>query len=309
MTKKVLITGGAGFIGINLITLLTRHEYEISVLDNFSVGTKEALSEFDVKIFEGDVRDKNVVADAVSHCNMIVHLAAQTNVMKSIEDPVYDASVNVVGTLTLLDELRKNGGEGARFVMASSNAPIGDQPPPAREDKAPRPLSPYGASKMAGEGYCCAFNGSYGIQTAALRFSNCYGPLSGHKTSVVAKFMGEILSGQDITIYGDGSQTRDFIYVQDLCNAVRLALESKDIGGRVIHVATGTEVSVGELAEKIIAISGTTSKVILGEFRRGEIIRNYSDITVARTVLGYEPQFTLDEGLKATWDWFVASRK
>lgn len=303
--KKVLITGGAGFIGVNLVKLLSKHDYEISVLDDFSVGTMERLSEWDVKIFEGDIRDSKIVAEAISHCNKVVHLAAQTNVMKSIEDPMYDASINVMGTLTILNELRKNGGEGARFVMASSNAPIGDQPPPAREDKAPRPLAPYGASKMSGEGYCSAFNGSYGIQTAALRFSNCYGPLSGHKTSVVAKFIGEIMNGEDITIYGDGSQTRDFIYVEDLCNAVRLALESKDIGGRVIHVATGLEVSVGELAEKLVAISGTSSKVILGEFRRGEIIRNYSDITVARTVLGYEPKVSLDEGLKATWDWFA----
>jgi len=302
--KSVLITGGAGFIGRNLIRLLSSHGYDISVLDDFSTGSREALEPFDVKVIEGDVRSEADAAKAVRDCGMVVHLAAHTNVINSIEDPVHDARLNVMGTLNMLDALRKKGGN-TRFVLASSGAPIGDQPPPAREDIAPRPLSPHGASKLAGEGYCSAFHGSYGIKTAALRFSNCYGPGSMHKTSVVAKFIRELIDGKDLTIYGDGSQTRDFIFVDDICNAVRLAIESPDPGGRVFQIATGEEVSVGTLAQKIIAISGRDAKVNYEGFRKGEIIRNYSDISLAREVLGYEPEYKLDHGLKITWDWFA----
>ena len=183
----------------------------------------------------------------------VVHLAAQTGVPGSLQDPFHDCRTNVLGTLNLLEAARlrqAEAGHPIRFVFASSNAPLGKQPPPATEDKAPLPISPYGASKLAGEGYCLAYNGSWGLGTVVLRFANLYGPYSAHKNSVVAKFIKDIAAGGQITIHGDGQQTRDFIYVGDLCRAIQLALES-EIGGEVFQIATGVETSIAELADAV----------------------------------------------------------
>jgi len=190
---KILITGGCGFIGVNLTRyLLKKGDYEINVLDNFSVGKKKHLEEaigdlpnkHYAKIVKGDIRDKTICEKACKGINAIVHLAAQAGVIPSIEDPFYDCEINVSGTLNLFYSAVKNKVE--KFIFASSNAPLGEQDPPVSETKIPRPLSPYGASKLAGEAYCSAFYGSFGLKTIIFRFSNVYGPYCLHKNSVVA---------------------------------------------------------------------------------------------------------------------------
>ena len=302
--KHVLVTGGAGFVGANLVRTLLKRGYTVRVLDNFSSGNRASLAGLDIDIVEGDILDRAAVDAAVAGTDGIVHLAAQTGVPGSIQDPMRDCQLNVVGTLNMLEAARLAGTK--RFVFASSNAPLGKQPPPATEDKAPLPISPYGASKLAGEGYCLAYHGSWGLGTVALRFANLYGPFSAHKNSVVAKFIKDIQSTGTITIDGDGLQTRDFIYVGDLCEAVVLALES-DIGGEVFQIATGIETSIRALADQIEACMDVDLAVQYGTTRQGDIRKNYSRVDKAREQLGWEPQVALDEGLALTLAWFASS--
>ena len=246
----ILVTGGAGFIGSGLVPMLLNAGYRVRVLDNLSSGSADALAAYDVELVTGDIRDAQTVDRAVRGVDGIVHLAAHTNVIDSIQDPVMDYAVNVGGTLNLLMAAREH--KVARFVFASSNAPIGENTPPIDEEKPARPLSPYGASKLAGEGYCSAFHGSYGLGTVILRFANVYGPRSTHKGSVVAKFIKDAMSTGTLTIYGDGEQTRDFIHVDDLARAIIAGLES-DCGGETFQIATGSETRIIDLAHSIQA--------------------------------------------------------
>ena len=298
---RVLVTGGAGFIGANLVRQLLDRGYQVRILDNLSTGQPSYLAGLDVELQHGDILDCAAVTRAMAEVGAVIHLAAQTGVPGSLADPHRDCEVNVLGTLNLLEACRHAG--VSRFVFASSNAPLGRQAPPATEDKAPLPISPYGASKLAGEGYCLAYHGSWGLGTVVLRFANIYGPYSAHKESVVARFFKDMLSAGQITIDGDGLQTRDFIYVGDLCRAIVLALES-DVGGEVFQIATGTETSIRELAEMVQAVAGRSVVVRHGPGRRGDIRKNFSAIGKVRATLGWEPEIMLDQGLKLTYDWF-----
>ena len=312
---KILVTGGCGFIGTNLIDLLlSSGGYEISVLDNLSAGSirylKDVLGSHKlglpyVDFVKGDIRSMSAVKQACKGVHAVVHLAAHAGVVPSVENPFYDAEVNVSGTLNLLEASRKAGVE--RFVFDSSNAPLGVQSPPMNEDKAPRPLSPYGASKLAGEGYCSAFWGSYGLKTVVLRFSNAYGPWSMHKASVVARFIKDGMSRGTFTIYGDGSQTRDFIYSEDISRAIVGVLESRspDICGETFHLGTGQETRVRDLAEIIKGLFGGNVETVFEPERAGEIKRNYSDIGKAGKVLGFSPSVSLEDGVKKVFDWFI----
>lgn len=302
----ILVTGGAGFIGANLVRLLLNKGYRVRILDNFSVGCREYLNGLDLDIVEGDILNKEIVQQAVIDIEGVVHLAAQTGVPGSIADPYRDCQLNVIGTLNLLEACRQ--ANVSRFVFASSNAPIGRQPPPATEDKAPLPISPYGASKLAGEGYCLAYHGSWGIGTIVLRFANVYGPYSAHKNSVVAKFFNDIKLEDQVTIYGDGQQTRDFIYVRDLCRAIQLALKS-EVCGELFQIATGVETSILELAKLVQEVAGEETAVAHGPSRQGDIRRNYSAITKAQTLLGWSPQVALHEGLYETFEWFQENNR
>ncbi len=298
---KILVTGGAGFIGANLVRLLLDEGHRVRVLDNFSTGRREYLNGLDLEIIEGDILDPEMVTQAVAGVDGVVHLAAQTGVPGSLQNPRRDCEVNVIGTLNMLEACRHAGVR--RFVFASSNAPLGRQPPPATENKAPLPISPYGASKLAGEGYCLAYHGSWGLGTVILRFANIYGPYSAHKNSVVAKFFKDILAKGQITIDGDGRQTRDFIYVGDLCRAIQLALES-DVSGEVFQIATGMETSILELAMLVQKVVGWDVGVQHGPPRRGDIRKNYSAIGKVRERLGWRPLIDLAAGLKETWSSF-----
>ncbi len=312
---RILVTGGAGFIGANLVRLLLSHGYQVTVLDNLSTGRREYLEDLPIEFVQGDILDPGLIGQVVPGHYGVIHLAAQPGVPGSLADPQRDCRVNVTGTLNLLEVCRAVGSRGQRrddglsaanpgprFVFASSNAALGRQFPPATEDKAPLPISPYGASKLAGEAYCSAYYGAWRLDTVVLRFGNVYGPFSAHKNSVVAKFCKHILTHREITIDGDGRQTRDFIYVDDLCQAVLLALE-KDVSGEIFQIATGVETSILVLAASLQEVVGVAS-VVYGQPRQGDIRRNYSSISKARQLLGWEPKSDLISGLRETYAWF-----
>lgn len=306
---RILITGGCGFIGINLVDYLMKTtDHEIRVVDNLSLGRKEYLSGFDVDIIEGDIRDEGLVRSLVGDADSIVHLAADTRVIDSIANPDLNFDVNVVGTYNLLRAARE--ARVKHFVFASTGgAIVGDVIPPVNESMAPHPQSPYGASKLCMEGYCSAFAGSYGMKTVSLRFSNVYGPHSYHKGSVVASFFKRILEGEPLMVYGDGTQTRDFVFSEDLCSAIVAGL-SLETGGEAIQLGSGRETSLNELISAIRDVIGPSHQVdvIYERFRKGEVRFNYADISRARRILRYDPQTGLHEGLKKTWNWFMESK-
>jgi UDP-glucose 4-epimerase len=324
---KWLITGGCGFIGSSLIRRLRdTPSHCIRVIDNLSVGTEQDLArvtEFDriengagspltpggpTQLLVGDIRDSQALAAAVDGVEVIVHLAANTGVIPSIDNPLLDCETNVIGTVRTLEAARAASVE--RFVLASSGAPLGAQEPPIHEEKVPRPVSPYGASKLSGEAYCSAYHGSFGLKTVAFRFGNVYGPGSTHKGSVVAKFIKQAMAGETVTIFGDGSQTRDFIYIEDLVDALVLATKVER-GGEIFQIATGGETTVNEVAEllkKALVDAGLRMDIRYDAPRAGEVIRNYSDISKAKSILGWEPRRSLEQGLAETVKWFIEQR-
>jgi UDP-glucose 4-epimerase len=317
---RYLITGGCGFIGSSLIARLLREnpKTNIRVLDNLSVVTREDLfeltssieKEFNVKtseieLVEGDIRDYDICHKCCDGIDVIVHLAANTGVGPSVEKPRYDMEANVIGIFNMLEAARQN--HVNKFIFASSGASIGEVEPPIHEEKVPRPVSPYGASKLAGEAYCSAYYRTFGVKTVSLRFANVYGPLSKHKNSVVAKFLKQSFSGETLEIYGDGKQTRDFIYIDDLIQAIILSVKS-DLGSEVFQIATYKETTVNEIADKIKNIiereTGKKVTIVHGETKIGDVKRNYSDISKAKRILGFSPEYNLDKGLKNTFEYF-----
>ena len=297
----VLVTGGAGFIGVNLAPVLRRRGLETVCFDDFSTGHRsDAETAGYDSVVEGDILDAAALAEAAAGCRFVVHLAAQAGVPSSVADPVRDCALNVTGTLNALLAARDAGAAG--FVLASSQAPLGDITPPSHEGMLPHPKSPYGASKLAGEAYCSAFAGSYGLATVALRFSNVYGPYSYHKGSAVAAFCKQAQAGGPLVVHGDGSQTRDFVYVADLCDGIAAALTS-GLSGEVVHLGSGVESTVSEVASAVgdrfggVAVEHRPS-------RAGDVQRSAPEISYARRRLGYDPATTLEDGLDATVAWF-----
>lgn len=310
--RSYLVTGGCGFIGVNLVSRLVARGGRVRVFDNLSLGKREHVEPYGAEVLVGDVRDPAAVARAVEGMDAVIHLAAHTRVIDSISDPQLNFDVNAAGTLNVLQASRDAGVKS--FIFASTGGAIlGEQEPPVHEEMVPRPISPYGASKLAGEGYCSAFYGSFGLETIALRFSNVYGPHSYHKGSVVAHFIKQVLQGEPLVIYGDGEQTRDFLYVEDLADAISscAAGEPNAAAGQVFQMGSGQETTVNEIASvirKLGAKDGLNSAISYQPARKGEISRNYGDIGKARRALGYSPRTGLDEGIRATWDWFRANR-
>jgi len=317
-----LITGGCGFLGTALIQRLQEQGgHNIRVLDNLCTGTRNDLSRvacykeltgalaspFGVELVVGDILDEQLALEVTKGCDVIIHFAANTGVGPSVENPRSDCMANVLGTFNYLEAARINS--VPRFVFASSGAPAGEVEPPIHEELPPHPVSPYGASKLAGEGYCSAYYQTFGVDTVMLRFGNVYGPGSLHKSSVVAKFIRLALQGETMEIYGDGSQTRDFVYIDDLINAVMLAVQTPNIGGEAFQIATNKETTVGEMTEQLVAIlkeQGVSGfDLINREKRLGDVARNYSDTTKARTRLGWQPTMPLSDGLLTTVQYFL----
>jgi UDP-glucose 4-epimerase len=222
-----------------------------------------------------------------------------------MNDPLTNFDQNGRGTLTALEAARRAG--VPRLVFSSSNAPLGENAYPASEDKPVAPLSPYGASKATGEAYCSAFHGAYGMDAVVVRFSNAYGPRSAHKGNVIPLFIRRLRAGEELVLYGDGSQTRDFVFCEDLARGLVAAATTPGVGGQIFQLASGVETSLARLIELIGETAGETPRVRRAPPRQGEIQRNYSLIDKAKTVLGYSPRVELRDGLQRTWDWFAAA--
>ena len=301
----VLVTGGAGFVGANLVRRLAAAGRGVRVLDSLVNGRTEYLAGTGAELVVADITDGAAVAEAMAGVREVVHLAAAGSVVESVADPWENFENNVRGTLSVLDAARRTG--VTRVVFSSTGgALIGDAPPPVSEQSVPRPLSPYGASKAAAEAYCHAFARSYGLRTVALRFANVYGPYSGHKKGAVTVFFRALHAGEPIVVYGTGTASRDFMYVDDICSALVLALGADVPGGSVMHVATGVETTVNELAAVCAEVAGRPDHPVERRpARPGEVDRNFARYDVAAELLGFAPTVGLREGLARTWRWYA----
>ena len=302
-----LITGGCGFIGANLVRRLREDGRSVRILDDLSQGRKEDIEGLGADLVVGDLRDQDAVTGAVAGADADVHLAAHTRVVESVEQPRENFDVNALGTLNVLLAAREERVE--RVVFASTGgAIIGDAEPPVHEEMVPRPLAPYGASKLACEAYCSAFAGAYGMDTIALRFANVYGPYSYNKGSVVATYLRNLLLGRELLLFGDGTQTRDFVHVRDICAAITSALAADFHGFEAFHLGSGVETSMLELIRLMAGATGRELSPIGQPARAGEVYRNCADISKARRMLAFEPEHALSDGLKETWSWFRQHR-
>jgi UDP-glucose 4-epimerase len=305
MTERILVTGGCGFVGGNLVPRLLEAGHEVRVLDDFRTGRREYLDGLDVDVVQGDICDEQLVVKVMQDVDSVVHLAAAGSVVDSVADPAANFQANAMGTFTVLNGARQAGVE--RLVFSSTGgALIGNATPPVNEQSLPKPISPYGASKLAAEAYCHAFAKSFDIRTIALRFANVYGPYSGHKKGAISVFFKALHTGQPIVIYGDGNASRDFMYVADICSGIERALAADVPGGTVMHLATGVETSVRELAEVCRRVAGRPCHPIEYRPKRaGEVERNFATFDLAHELLGFTPSVSLEAGLAETWEWYL----
>jgi UDP-glucose 4-epimerase len=299
---RAVVTGGAGFIGSHVVEALLARGDEVHVLDDFSHGKPSNIPD-GARVNEGDIRrDANAIFDDVEP-EFCFHLAAQADVRVSVERPDHDADVNVIGTIQVLDTARRHG---TKIVFSSTGGAIyGECDGPAGEGHARLPLAPYGTSKLAGEQYLSTYNRLYGTSHVSLRYGNVYGPRQDPhgEAGVVAIFMNLLREDGTPKIFGDGTQTRDYVYVGDVVAATLAAVEHN---GGVFNVGTGIETSVLDLYERIQRASGVAREPEFAPPRTGELQRSVLDPTLAKRELGWEPKNSLDDGLRATWDWFTA---
>lgn len=305
MPGLVAVTGGLGFIGTSLVPRLRdRLGMDVRILDNLSNPSGELTIGPGIEVLQGDIRDAGAVDRFVRGADAVIHLAGHTRVTDSIEDPAVNFEINVIGGFRLLEAMRRHG--VGRFVNASTGGAIlGEVAPPVHEDMPPRPSSPYGASKLAVEGYCSSYAQSYGMKTASLRFSNIYGPHSRGKKSVVAAFLKAIRDDGRITIYGDGSQTRDYLYVDDLVDGILAAITHGANG--VYQLGSGRGASIDRLVDILRRVVDRPFAVDKQAFRAGEVVHTYCDIGRAHRDFGFAPAVDLEEGVRRTWAWFTAS--
>lgn len=305
MSDSLLVTGGCGFIGANLVPKLLAEGARVRVLDNMSRGSVANLEGVEVEVMEGDIRDQDVVARALDGVGVVIHLAAYGSVVESVAEPIENFEVNVRGTLTLLQASTRAAVDKVIFA-STGGALIGEAEPPVNEDSLPKPISPYGASKLCAEAYCHAFARSHDLGTLCLRFANVYGPYSAHKRGAVTAFINALMSGEPMVVYGDGSASRDFLYVDDLCCGIVAALKGNWEPGAVLHLASGVETTIGELGRTLADIARRPDHPIRYEpSRKGEVSRNFASFERARQTLGFSPRVSLREGLERTWRWFA----
>jgi UDP-glucose 4-epimerase len=299
---RAVVTGGAGFIGSHIVDALLARGDEVLVLDDFSSGKRENVPA-GVRVHEGDIRRDTDRAFDDARPEVAFHLAAQKDVRASVERPDYDADINIVGTLQVLEAARRHG---TKIVFSSTGGAIyGECEGPAGEDHPRQPLSPYGVSKLAGEEYIAAWNRLYGGGHVSLRLGNVYGPRQDPhgEAGVVAIFMSLLRDGGTPKIFGDGTQTRDYVHVADVV-AATLAAVARD--GGVFNVGTGTETSVLDLYERIQRVAGVERAADFAPARAGELQRSVLDVSLAKRELGWEPKHPLDDGLAETWSWFAS---
>jgi len=311
--EKVLVTGGAGFIGSHIVNRLLAEGFRVTVLDNLSSGKmkniEQHLNKENLHFIKGDIRDEDAVKQAVRDVDAVIHEAALVSVTRSVENPFPTNEVNVTGTLNLLKACLDSGIK--RFIYASSSSVYGEtETLPKKETLPPRPVSPYAASKLAAESYCKAFYKVYGLESVSLRYFNVYGPRQtyGPYSGVITIFINRLLSDEPPTIYGDGTQTRDFTDVQDAVQASMLSLKCKNAVGEEFNIATGVQTTINQLVQMLLNLTGKTSlQPKHAEPRQGDIKHSYADISKAKRVLGYEPKITLKEGLNKLIEWYKKS--
>ena len=306
--RTCLVTGGAGFIGSHIAEALVRRGDRVRLLDNLSTGKAENLAAIRdrVELIEGDIVEPAVVAQAVQGVDCVFHQAALASVPRSVEHPLDTHAACVTGTLNVLDAARK--ARVRRVVYAASSSAYGDQPASSkRESDLPLPISPYGAAKLAGEVYCQAFAATYGLQTVCLRYFNVFGerqdPGSPY-SAVIPLFITALLAGKRPTVYGDGKQSRDFTYVADVVHGNLLAADAPLASGKVINVAYGRSIDLLQLLAELNMLLGTNVQPVHAPARAGDVRESLADITMARTLLDYEPQFGFDEGLRRSIDYY-----
>lgn len=310
---KFLVTGGSGFIGSNLVIELLKRGHDVRVLDNFSTGRRQNLNFYldRIELIEGDLRSAGIVQHAVRGVDYILHQAALPSVPRSISDPEASTEVNVAGTLNLLMAARDSGVK--RVVLASSSSIYGNVPDEFKvETMKPNPLSPYAVSKIAAEYYFQVFNRVYGLETVCLRYFNVFGPRqdpTSQYSAVIPKFIKAINNDQAPVIYGDGSQSRDFTFVENVVHANILAAETEGISGEVMNIACGTSINLLQLAEMINKILGKNIKPGFQPGRAGDVQHSRADISKAQKLLNYTVQVDFETGLRRTIEYYHENGK
>jgi nucleoside-diphosphate-sugar epimerase len=305
---RYLVTGGAGFIGSNIVDELVRRRHEVTVLDNLSAGNEINLdsvrSKIEVKM--GSITDLAAVQAASRGADYVIHLAARTSVPKSVIDPLETNSVNIDGTLNVL--LAARDAKVRRLVYAASSSAYGETPAlPKIETMQPEPISPYGVTKYVGELYARVFGRVYGLENVSLRYFNVFGPRqnpTSQYSGVLSRFMLALIEGTPLTIYGDGEQSRDFTYVDNVVDETLRACEASGASGKVFNGGTGARVTLNEVVKLLNKIVGRKIPVKYEAARSGDIRDSQADISLAKRVLGYSPLVMFEEGLKRTWEWY-----
>jgi UDP-glucose 4-epimerase len=306
---RVLVTGGGGFIGSNLVRALLERGDDVRILDNFSTGNRVNLADLagEIEVVEGELRSYERVHAATRGVEVVFHQGALPSVPRSVQDPLTTAAVNTEGALNVLLAARDEGIR--RVVSASSSSVYGNSNElPRVETQNPDPISPYGVSKLAAERYCVSFSRVYGLETVALRYFNVFGPNqdpTSQYAAVVPRFITAIADGRPVPIYGDGEQKRDFTFVSNVVEANLLAAEAEEVSGTIVNVATGRAASVHELADTIGSILGVPVERELHPARTGDIRDSYADVTRARELLGWEARIGLEDGLRIAAEAFL----
>jgi len=302
--KRYLVTGGAGFIGSHIAEELMERGHKVRIVDNFLTGKRENIASFldKIELIEGDIRDFSLCKRASDGVDFVLHQAALPSVPRSIENPLMTNEINVKGTLNLLLASRDAGVK--KFVFASSSSVYGDdQRLPKKEGEEGAPLSPYAISKLVGEMYCQVFSQIYSLSTVCLRYFNIFGPRQdpySQYSAVIPNFINKMVKGESPTIFGDGEQSRDFTYVENVVEANKLAVEAKDVSGEILNIACGERTTVNSLVIEINQILKKDIKAIYDKLRPGDVMHSYADISEAENVLKYKPLVSFTEGLKRT---------
>ncbi len=310
---RYLVTGGAGFIGSNIVAKLIKKGASVRVLDNFSTGKQENLERHqqDIELVDGDIRDFWTCLDAVDGCDFVLHQAALPSVGRSVANPQTTNEINIGGTLNLLEAAKRH--EVKRFVIASSSSVYGDTPTlPKVETMMPNPLSPYATTKMTKEYYCRNYHQLYGLPTVCLRYFNIFGPQQDPKSdyaAVVPKFITALLTGQRPVVFGDGEQSRDFTFIENAVQANLNACECDAAVGHAYNVACGGRFTLNDLLHELERIIGTKANPVYAEARPGDIKHSQADIAAARADLNYDPQIDFRRGLEITVEWYRRSVK
>jgi nucleoside-diphosphate-sugar epimerase len=305
-----LVTGGAGFIGSHMVEALIKKGEQVRVFDNFSTGKRENLSAvgYQIEIIEGDIRNTNLCQQVMKGVKYVIHLAALHEVPRSVEQPLETHEINVTGILNLLLAARNAGVK--RFVYASSSAVYGDNPLlPRSEDMIPLPISsPYASSKLAGEYYCQLFSHIYDLETVSLRYFNVYGPRqdsASQYAGVIPKFISALLNDTNPTIYGDGEQSRDFIYIDDCVAATLMASRAYSLSGIVLNIGSGKRTTVNQLCTLLQEILHQKIQPRFGPPQSGDIRHDYADISKSERLLSFEPIWGIQQGLEKTVEWYL----